>query len=128
MLLESLDKINLHDSILLGIRIGPTNGDRIELLLDYAEDYEGPRKECRKKLVFSHCIKVVADLNFFLATPDTIETGYEMKSSALVEETRETLGKMGIVTDPRTKHFFLRMASSGSTMGILAAQAELLPE
>ncbi len=96
MLIASLDEINLHDSILLGIRMGPMNGGScVELLLDYVEGYKGPQKECRKKLVFSNCLKVVADLNFFLATPDAIETGYEIEPSALLEATKHTLGEMG---------------------------------
>jgi hypothetical protein len=129
MNVNSLTDLNLHDSDLLEIVVDRANraADQITLRLDYIEDYESMRTT-EKRLVFSDCVKAIFNMNFKVSTPDSVDRGFEVVPSALLEATRENLGKIGLVLDGAVKHFRIEMNTTGSHLDILAENVEIVPD
>ncbi len=127
MTVLSLSDLNLHDSELLEIVVDRVNrdADRITLRLDYIEDYESMRTT-EKRLVFSGCVKAVFDMNFKVATPDSVNVGTEIVPSSLLEATREKLRKAGLTIDNAVRHFRIETNTTGSALDILAEKVEIV--
>jgi len=128
MTVHSLTDLNLHDSELLEISIDRVDrqADRITLRLRYIEDYESMRTT-ERRLVFSGCVKAVFDMNFKVTTRDSVDTGFEVAPSALLEAARQTLGKVGLTVDKAVKHFRIETNTTGSVLDILAESVEIVP-
>lgn len=117
----------MHDSELLKIVIDRVNKDanRVQLHLDYIEDYT-TMKSSAKTIVFSGCVKAVFDMNFNVATPDSLKGGFEIEPSPLLEAAKARMLKSGLEIARTVKHFRIETNSTGSIIDILAEQLDLV--
>ena len=129
MTVHSLTDLNLHDSELLEITIDRVDrdADRITLRINYIEDYDSMRIT-EKRLIFSRCVKAIFDINFKVATPDSVNKGCEIAPSALLESTLGRLRKVGLTIDKVVKHFRIETNTTGSVLDILAEEVEIVPD
>jgi len=67
-------------------------------------------------------------MNFKVATPDSVNKGFEVVASPLLEDARETLGKVGLSLDKTVKHFRIETNTTGSVLDILAEEVEIVPD
>ncbi len=127
MNVESLCGLNMHDSELLELIIDRVDkkADLIVLVLNYIEDYES-MSVSRKKLAFYGCYKAVLDMNFGVIAEESINTGYEIEDSILLDELTLDFAKVGINLVGKLKHFRIETNSTGSVIDIVAERVELL--
>lgn len=127
MTIHSLRDLNLHDSELMEITVDRVDrvADQITLRLNYVEDYVEMRTAVRR-LVFSGCVKTILDMNFKVATPDSILSGGEIEPSPMLDAARMTWANIGLPLAQSVRHFRIETATTGSIVTILAEKVELL--
>ena len=125
---SELDELNLHDSELIDfrvIRVKEGEPDRIELYLDYIEDYDTVKTK-RLRLVFTDCFQANLKLNFNMRPPDSILTGDEIRESDMLEEVKlkwkeMSHGHLGLNKRVDSlKHYRIEMNTTASVFDIIA--------
>lgn len=103
MTITSIQELNLHDSVLLGVVI---IGDKVIIELDYIDDYESMHCSNRK-LCFRDCSSISLHMNFAYATPNSILKGEETMHEGL-------------------RKICIEMNTTGDTIEVIAASVEFI--
>ena len=118
---SSLTELNLHDSELIDFRVirGRGEPDRIELYLDYIEDYDS-LKIRPVRLVFNNCREANLKLNFGYCPPDPILGGEEVYESDMLESLKVKLKGFSSLMVDSLKHYRIETNTTACVYDIIA--------